>query len=50
MKRTIIKLTSIVLVLVLCLSMLPLETFAWGKMTHVYTANYLKCFQWHLRT
>ena len=41
MKRTITKLTGIVLVLVLCLSMLPLEAFAWGKMTHVYTANYI---------
>ena len=39
MKRTVTKLVSLLLVTVMCFSALPLEVFAWGKMTHVYTAN-----------
>lgn len=42
MKRTITKLISILIVTVTCFSMLPLEAFAWGKMTHVYTANLIE--------
>ena len=38
-KRTATKLISFLLVMVMCFSMLPLQAFAWGKMTHVYTAN-----------
>ena len=39
MKRIITKLVSILLVLVICFSTLPTKALAWGKMTHVYTAN-----------
>ena len=39
MKRTVTKLISILLVTMMCFSMLPVEVFAWGKMTHTYTAN-----------
>lgn len=39
MKRTVTKLISLLLVAVMCFAMLPVQAFAWGKMTHVYTAN-----------
>ena len=39
MKRTITRLVSMLLVMIMCCSLLPLEAFAWGKMTHTYTAN-----------
>ena len=39
MKRTVTKLISLLLVMVMCFAMLPLQAFGWGKMTHVYTAN-----------
>ena len=41
MKRTITRMISLLLVLTISLSCFPLEAFAWGKMTHVYTANLL---------
>jgi len=42
MKRTITRLISMLLVTIMCFSMLPAEVFAWGKMTHVYTANLIE--------
>ena len=42
MKRTIQKLVSLLLVVITCFSLLPTDAFAWGKMTHVYTANLIK--------
>lgn len=42
MKHTIIRVISMLLVLTICLSCLPMEAFAWGKMTHVYTANLME--------
>ena len=39
MKRTVTKLLSLLLVTATCLSVIPFEAFAWGKMTHVFTAN-----------
>jgi hypothetical protein len=39
MKRTAAKLVSILLIAVMCFSMFPAEAYAWGKMTHTYTAN-----------
>ena len=39
MKRTITKFISILLTAIMCFSVFPVEAFAWGKMTHVYTAN-----------
>lgn len=39
MKRTVTKLVSLLLVAAMCFTMIPVEAFAWGKMTHVYTAN-----------
>jgi len=33
------RLISILLVTMMCISALPIEVFAWGKMTHTYTAN-----------
>ena len=42
MKHTITRVISMLLVLTICLSCLPTEAFAWGKMTHVYTANLME--------
>jgi len=42
MKHPITRLISFLLVLSLCFSMLPMEAFAWGKMTHTYTANLIE--------
>ncbi len=42
MKRTVTKIISILLSAITCFSVLPLNAFAWGKMTHVYTANIIK--------
>ena len=39
MKRTITRLISILLVLTIFLTCSSVESFAWGKMTHTYTAN-----------
>ena len=39
MKRNVTRVVSMLLVLVICFSMLPTKAFAWGKMTHIYTAN-----------
>ena len=39
MKRTITRFISILLTAIMCFSVFPVEAFAWGKMTHVYTAN-----------
>lgn len=39
MKRTVTKLVSLLLVAAMCFTMIPVEAFAWGKMTHVFTAN-----------
>ena len=33
------RLISILLVTVMCFSVFPIDVFAWGKMTHAYTAN-----------
>ena len=42
MKRIVTRLISILLVTMMCISVLPVEVFAWGKMTHVYTANIIE--------
>ena len=42
MKSTITRVISLVLVLEISLSCFPLEAFAWGKMTHTYTANLME--------
>ena len=42
MKRTITRFTSILMAAVMFFSMLPVKAFAWGKMTHVYTANVIE--------
>ena len=42
MKRTTTKLISLLLATMMCFSLLPAEVFAWGKMTHVYTANLIE--------
>ena len=39
MKKILPRLISILLIPVLCFFALPVEAYAWGKMTHVYTAN-----------
>ena len=41
-KRTAKRLLSFLLVTIMCFSLLPAEVFAWGKMTHVYTANLIE--------
>ncbi|MBO5967965.1 MAG: zinc dependent phospholipase C family protein, partial [Clostridia bacterium] len=42
MKRIVSRLISVLLVTMMCISALPVEVFAWGKMTHVYTANIIE--------
>ena len=42
MKRIMTRLISVLLVTVMCFSVFPVEVFAWGKMTHVYTANIIE--------
>ena len=39
MKRIITKCISILLAAIMFFSVFPMEAYAWGKMTHVYTAN-----------
>lgn len=42
MKRIVTRLISLLLVTMMCFSLLPVEVLAWGKMTHVYTANLIE--------
>ena len=42
MKRIVTRLISVLLVTVMCISILPVQVFAWGKMTHIYTANVIE--------
>ncbi|MBE6107626.1 MAG: hypothetical protein E7192_03200 [Erysipelotrichaceae bacterium] len=42
MKRTITKLISALLAAIMCFSIFPINVFAWGKMTHIYTANLIE--------
>ena len=39
MKRAVTKLVSLLLVAAMFFTIVPVEAFAWGKMTHVFTAN-----------
>lgn len=42
MKRISTKFISALLAAVMCFSVFPIDVFAWGKMTHIYTANLIE--------
>ena len=46
MKRTVTKLISLLLVVVILFSTLPTKALAWGKSTHVFTANNIIASTW----
>ena len=46
MKRIVTKLISLLLVAALFLSTVPVKAFAWGKSTHVFTANNIIASTW----